>query len=109
MVDYYVPQQGAAATSLDASTNEFVDSLKKGDANLRPQRSERLEVGRKPALLTRLNTKTSVQQEPDQVVYLYTVAQPAGLWYVVLASPPSRLGEFDPVFKQMISTVEFPN
>jgi len=109
MVDYYAPQAGAAATNLDASTNEFVDSLKKGDPNIHADRPERLEVGREPALRTKLNTKTSVQQEPDQVVYLYTIAQPAGLWYVVLASPPSRLGEFDPVFKQMISTVEFPN
>ena len=109
MIDYYVPQAVAAATSLDVSTNEFVDNLKKGDASIRAERPERLEVARKPALLTRIRTKTSVQQEPDQVVYLYTVAQPAGLWYVVLASPPSRLGDFDPVFKQMISTVEFPN
>ena len=109
MIDYYVPQAGAAGVSLDASTNEFVDSLKKGDANIRSERPERLEIGRRPALLTRIRTKTSLQQEPDQVVYLYTVAQSAGLWYVVLASPPSRLGEFDPAFKQMISTVEFPN
>jgi Zn-dependent protease with chaperone function len=109
MIDYYVPQAGAAGVNLDASTNEFVDSLRKGDTNIRSERPERLEVASKPALLTKLRTKTSLQQDPDQVVYLYTVAQPAGLWYVVLASPPSRLGEFDPVFKQMISTVEFPN
>ena len=109
MIDYYVPQAGAAAVILDASTNEFMDGVKKNDANIRSERPERLEVGRKPALFTRLRTKTSLQQEPDQVMYLYTVVQTAGLWYVVLASPPSRLGEFEPVFKQMISTVEFPN
>ena len=40
--------------------------------------------------------QTSSQQEPDQVVYLYTVAREAGLWYVVLAAPPSRLGGFGP-------------
>ncbi|HEV2200346.1 MAG TPA: M48 family metallopeptidase [Bryobacteraceae bacterium] len=109
MIDYYVPQAGAAAVNLDSSTKEFVDALQKGDANLRAARPERAEVGGKPALMTKLNTKTSFQQDPDQTVYLYTVTRDAGLWYVALAAPPSRLGEFDPLFKQMIGTVQFPN
>ena len=107
MLDYYVPQAGAV--DLDASTKEFVDSLRKGDSNLRADRPERAEIGGKPALMTKLNTKTSLQREPDQVVYLYTVAQEGGLWYIVLAAQPSRLDEFNPVFKQMIGTVQFPN
>jgi Zn-dependent protease with chaperone function len=109
MIDYYVPQAGAAAVNLDASTKEFVDSLQKGDSNLRADKPERAEVGGNPARVTKLNTKTSLQREPDQVVYLYTVAREAGLWYVVLAAQPSRLNELDPVFKQMIGTVQFPN
>ncbi len=109
MLDYYVPQAGAGAVNLDASTKEFVDSLRKGDSNLRADRPERAEIGGKPALMTKLNTKTSLQREPDQVVYLYTVAQEGGLWYIVLAAQPSRLDEFNPVFKQMIGTVQFPN
>jgi hypothetical protein len=59
--------------------------------------------------LTKLTTRTSLQQDPNQTVYLYTVARDSGLWYIVLASPPSRLGEFEPVFQQMIATVQFPN
>ena len=109
MVDYYVPQAGAGAVNLDSSTKEFVDSLQKGDSNLRPDRPDRVQVGGKPGLMTRLNTKTSLQQERDQIVYLYTVAREAGLWYVVLATQPSRSNEFDPIFKQMVGTVQFPN
>jgi hypothetical protein len=109
MIDYYVPQAGAAAVNLDASTKEFVDSLQKGDSNLRADRPERASVGGKPGLMTKLNTKTSYQQDPTQVVYLYTVARDAGLWYVVLAAPPTKLNEADPLFKQMIGTVQFPN
>ena len=109
MVDYYVPQAGAAGVNLEKTTTEFVDSLKKGDTNLRPEKTERVQVGKKQALLTRIKTKTSYQQDPEQVVYLYTVVQPAGLWYVALASPPSRLSEAEPVFKEMIASVEFPN
>ncbi len=109
MVDYYVPSGGAADVRLEAGTQEFLASLRKGDSNLQSERAERVEVGAQPALRTKLRTKTSVQQEPEQTVYLYTVAREAGLWYVVLAAPPSRLNEFDPIFKQMIGSVQFPN
>jgi len=109
MIDYYVPQAGAANVNLETSTGEFVDSLKKGDSNLQTERSERLQVGGKAAVMTKLKTKTSLQQEPEQIVYLYTVGREAGLWYLVLAGQPSRLGEFDPVFRQMTATIQFPN
>jgi hypothetical protein len=109
MIDYYVPQAGATSVNLETSTSEFVDSLKKGDANLRADRSERLQVGGKPAVMTKLETKTSLQQEPQQIVYLYTVGRDAGLWYLVQVAQPSKLGEVDPIFKQMTATVQFPN
>jgi len=109
MIDYYVPQAGAASVNLETSTGEFVDSLKKGDSNLRAEGSERLQVGGKPAVMTKLKTKTSLQQEPEQIVYLYTVGRDAGLWYLVMVAQPSKLGEFDPVFRLMTTTVLFSN
>ena len=107
MIDYYQPANGAV--TLDGSTNEFLQSLEKGDASLRAERPGRADVGRKPALLTRLHTKTSQQGEPDQTIFLYTVARDAGLWYVVFAAPPSRVNEYEPVFRQMVQTVQFPD
>ncbi|HEY1342129.1 MAG TPA: hypothetical protein VGF59_31690, partial [Bryobacteraceae bacterium] len=65
-------------------------------------------VGGQPALVTRITAKTSSQQEPDQVVYLYTVERETGLWYLVLAAPLSVLTDFDPIFKQIVGTVQFP-
>jgi hypothetical protein len=108
MLDYYVPQSGAGSVKLDAITKEFLDALKKGDSNLHAGQPEHATVGGQPALITRITTKTSSKQDPDQTIYLYTVAQEAGLWYVVLAAPTSRTGESDPIFKQMIATVQFP-
>jgi beta-barrel assembly-enhancing protease len=109
MIDYYVPDAGAASAKLDTSTGEFIAALRKDDPNLRAESPGQATVGGKPALLTRLTAKTSSKQEADQVVLLYTVARDAGLWYLVLASPSSRAGEFDPIFKQIVGTVQFPD
>ena len=106
MLDYFVPQNGAA--KLDASTKEFLDALRKGDTNLRHGQSEQATVGGQPALMTKMTTKTSSQQAPDQTVYLYTVAQEAGLWYVALAAPSAQAAEFEPLAKQIVGTVQFP-
>ena len=64
-------------------------------------------MGNKSALLTRLTTKTSAQQ--DQVVFLYTVARDAGLWYVAMAVAPAQMDEFNPLFRQMTQSVAFPD
>jgi beta-barrel assembly-enhancing protease len=109
MIDYYVPQAGASAVRLEASTREFIDSMQKGDTSLKAEKPQPAEVGGKPALRTKLSTKTSLQQEPEQVVYLYTVTREAGLWYLVLATQPSKLVELDPVFNQIVATVQFPD
>jgi Zn-dependent protease with chaperone function len=106
MVDYYVSQ---SPVKLDGTTKEFVDALRKSDNSLQTGQQERATVGGQPALTTKMNTKTSSQNESNQAIYLYTVARDAGLWYIVLAAPSSRVAEFDPIFKQMIATVQFPN
>ena len=105
MIDYYIPQNGAA--NLEGTSNEFIQSLAKGDSNLRADKPARATVGGKAALRTRVTTKTSAQT--DQVVYLYTVPREAGLWYLVLAAAPSQSNEFDPVFNQMAQSVPFPD
>lgn len=109
MIDYFVPQAGATGTSLDASTKEFLDGLQKGDPNLKADKPQRVQIGSKTALKTRLTTKVSVQQDPDQVVYLYTVARPSGLWYTALAGQKSKMSDLDPIFTQMASTIQFPD
>jgi Zn-dependent protease with chaperone function len=105
MIDYYVPQSGEP--NLDGTTAEFVQSLKKGDANLKAEIPVRASIGGKPALLTKLTTKTSAQM--DQIVYLFTVPREAGLWYLVVATGPAQLAEFEPIFHQMEQSVLFPN
>jgi Zn-dependent protease with chaperone function len=109
MLDYYVPAGGSASIRLDATTNEFLEGLRKGDTNLRTGQSQSATVGGHTALQTRITTRTSSQQEPDQIISLYTVARDAGLWFLVLAAPASRASEVEPMFKQIVETVQFPN
>ena len=109
MLDYYVPEAGPSSVKLDASTKEFVDELRKNDKNLHPAQSGQTTLGGQPALLTRMTTRTSAQPDFDQALSLYTVAREAGLWYLVLAAPQPHVGEFDPLFKQIVATVQFPH
>jgi hypothetical protein len=109
MIDYYIPATGVSAMRLDASTREFLDSLQKADTNLKAETPQAVQVGGKAALRTKLTTKTSLQQEPEQLVYLYTVTRNAGLWYLVLATQASKLSELDATFRQMAGTVQFPD
>jgi Zn-dependent protease with chaperone function len=106
MIDYYPARAGA---NLEAATIEFIEALQKGDANLRAQPPSSVQLGGRPALLTRLTTRTSLAQEPDQTVFLYTVLQEPGLWHLALASPPSRLPDAEPIFRLMTQSVQFPN
>jgi len=106
MIDYYPPQNKGA--DLEAATTEFIQAIKKGDTNLQAERPSSVQLGGKPALLTRLRTRTSDTQVPDQTVFLYTVSQEAGLWNLALAAPTSMLAQAEPLFRQMVQTVQFP-
>jgi beta-barrel assembly-enhancing protease len=101
MVDYYTPQN---ASDLDAATDELLQSLQKGDANLRPGRSERAEIDNKPARRVAITTKTSAGQ--DQAVELYTVMRQAGLWYIALAATAD---DVKPAFRDVVRWVQFPD
>ena len=56
-----------------------------------------------------LRVGVAVQQDPDQVVYLYTVARESGLWYSALAGQKSKMADLEPTFTQMINSVQFPD
>ena len=55
--------------------------------------------------MTRLTTKTSDGQE--QVVYFYTVVRDSLLWNLALAAPTPQLSGAEPVFRQIVGTVQF--
>ena len=85
----------------------LLQALQQGDRELKIEGAEAVTVDGKQALLTRLKTRTSYTQDPDQVVLLYTVVRPAGLWTFALAAPVSLSGKAEPIFRQVIQTVKF--
>ena len=107
MVDYYESQNKSG--DLQAATNEYLDSLKRGDTNMQVASAQPAQVGGKNALLTKITTRTSLQGDPNQVVYLYTVTREEGLWNLALAAPQSRWNDAEPVLKQIANSVQFPD
>lgn len=105
LADYYQPQSGTSG--LQAATNELLQSLKKGDANMKVENSRAMQLGGQSALMTKLMTKTSNQQESDQIVYFYTSMRGDLLFNLAVAAPPSRLAEAEPIFQQMTQTLAF--
>ena len=107
MIDYYTPPSGSEA--LEAATKALLQSLQKGDTNLRIERTEPVNLGGKPGLLTRMTTRSSYPQDPEQIVQLYSVVRPAGLCILAFATPKSRLAEGEPIFRQILQSVTFTN
>ena len=54
-----------------------------------------------------MKTRTSYEQDPEQVVQLYTVVRSPGLWTFALAAPTSHFAKAEPIFQQMIQTIKF--
>ncbi len=89
------------------ATDELLKTLKQGDPNMQIENPSELTLGGKPALSTKLTTRTSYQPEPEQVVYLYTVMRNDLLFNMALAAPPSKLRDAEPVFQQITRTLQF--
>jgi beta-barrel assembly-enhancing protease len=105
MFDYFNPKEGAA--DLKAGTQALLQGLQQGDKNMKAEASQPVQLGGKPALMTKISTQTSFPADPNQTAFLFTVARPSGLWMMVLAAPNATLQRAEPAFKQMIQTVKF--
>jgi hypothetical protein len=105
MIDYHAPAGGTEG--LQAATKALLQSLQKGDPDLKIGKTEPVTVGGKQGMLTSLTTRTSYQQDPEQVVQLYSVVRSPGLWTLVIAAPKSKFAEGEAVFRQIVQTVAF--
>jgi Zn-dependent protease with chaperone function len=105
MIDYYPP--AGASQELEAATKALLESLQKSDTKMKIGKVEKVNVGGKAGMVAHLTTQTSYAQDPEQVVQLYSVVRPAGLWTLTLAVPLARLAEGEPILLHMLQTVAF--
>jgi hypothetical protein len=105
LIDYY-PLPGDSS-DLKTATAALLKALQQGDQDLKIEKTESTTIDGKQALLTRLKTRTSYEQNPEQEVELYTVIRPAGLWTFALAAPTSLFDKAEQIFRQMIQTIKF--
>ena len=105
MFDYFSPPTGSE--ELGPATKALLDSLQRGDPNMKIGNTEPVDVGGKVGMLTHLTTRTSYAKDPEQVIHLYSVVRPAGLWTLVLAFPKSMTAEGEPIVRQVVQTVAF--
>src|SRR5690242_12140291 len=100
MSSLYLPPQGGVTQAKTSPAESSWTGCGKviRICDLRP---EHTNIGGQPALVTRMTTTTSSQQDPAQVILHYTAAREAGIWSVALAAPSAGVGQFEPVFQQM--------
>ncbi len=103
MLDYSQPK----SADLKSATNDLLQTLKKGDANMNIQTTNPVQLGGKPALVTRLTTKTSQQQDPQQTVLFYTAIHGELLFTAAAAAPTSQWTQAEPQLQQAIQTIQF--
>jgi beta-barrel assembly-enhancing protease len=103
MIDY----SQAKSTDLKTATNEVFAALTKADTNMKLESTTSTQLGGKPALVTKLITKTSNQQDPQQTVLFYTAMQGELLFTLAAAAPSSQWSQAEPIFQQMVPTVQF--
>ena len=105
MLDYFTPPAGSE--ELGAATKALLDSIRRGDPNMKIGNTEAVNVGGASGMLTNLTTRTSYAKDPEQVIHLYSVVRPAGLWTLVLAFPKSMSAEGEPLSLQVVQTIAF--
>jgi hypothetical protein len=105
MIDY---APIGASQDLDGATDALLQRLKQGDPNIKIEKTESATVGDRPAKMTVLASRSSYSGDPEQAVQLYSVVRSPGLWTLVFAVPKSRAAEAEPIFRQMLQSVAFP-
>lgn len=92
-------------TDLNAATTEILKALQQGDASMKFEGTKTMSLAGKPAVVTRMSTKTSNQQDPAQTVLFYTAMQGELLFTLAAAAPSSQWSQAEPVLQQITQTL----
>ena len=102
----YHDTQGRPA-DLERDTRDLVQHIRESNADMHVGReARRIEVDRKPAILSTLYSQSPYRGE-QEVDVLVTVARPQGLFYMVFVAPQSRFDSVQATFEEIVRSVRF--
>ncbi|MCS7024154.1 MAG: M48 family metallopeptidase [Bryobacteraceae bacterium] len=101
-------QQIQGGTELDRDTQNFLRQLMQQNRNMQPsgEAVRRIQIAGAPALL-HLMFNSSPYPNVREVDAIVTVQHPQGLFYMILIAPEPEYQAAQPVFDQMIQSIQF--
>jgi len=106
MVNMFGPTDDNGEPTLEAATDQLIESLAQGNPKMRVTRQhERMSLGGSEALSTYLSNESPLGgRETD---WLVTTMRPEGVLYFICVAPEADYGSYDRSFHAIIESVRF--
>jgi hypothetical protein len=92
--------------SLSEATDRLIQQMVQSNPGMRVVSEERARVAGQRALATQLSGQSAFRGERE-VVWVFTVRLPEGLFYAAFIVPESDYRNYQPTFQQMLDSVRF--
>jgi hypothetical protein len=92
--------------SLSEATERLIQQMVQSNPGMRVVSEERARVAEQRALATQLSGQSAFRGERE-VVWMFTVRLPEGLFYAAFIVPESDYRNYQPTFQQMLDSVRF--
>jgi hypothetical protein len=91
---------------LQTATDELIDSLGRGNANLsRPSRFDRVTIGDRRGLRTVLSNQSEVGQ-PETIELVTTQMRDGNLFYTIAVAPRDAFGSYRGTFDRIVGSIQ---
>ena len=92
--------------SLETATDEFVESLTRGNPSLsRPSGYRRLTVDGKPALQATLDNVSEVTGRPESIRLLTVELGRGDILYAIAVAPRDEFQDYQPIFERVVASI----
>lgn len=105
MTRFQPPSRTRAGWGLVDATNEFIDSMRQANPNLRVIRQSSLRVSGSPALSTLIENDSPLEGQKERD-HLVTVRADNRLLAVIFIAPESSWRDYQPAFEAMLRSLE---
>jgi len=100
-------QSKSGKVNLEQDTQQLLQGIAQQNSNAKlAEQPQRITVGGSPAMITKL-TSDSPYASTREVDVVVTVDRGKGLFYMVFVAPESDFGRLEPIFQQMVKSLQF--